>query len=484
MPDVLRQLPLLPARVHRLRGRQAYVLDYSDLINPNSVEKPFLKPVIVAGPSARGERRKLLEMLVTEFPDVFDFPRQHTTTRLDEHARHVGAAGDELQQLAVEQQGKGSGAVGAGSAGVSEADSGAAAGDSHDSNDSSAAALGPVPVVLSREAFEAAAAAGRLLEVHTELFKHPLAAQRWGHSAEALQDVIRAGKLPLLELEAEEAELVKVTKGVDCLTVFLAPPSLEEHQQRLADAATESDEEVAQRGAAAAAELGVVQSKRVFDAVLHNDELAQGYRALKAAISRFRPDLIPPDADLNAAARAAQHAAASQPAPVIIAGPAGVQLTAKAEGGGSGEVKCRDAGSDGRSHTAALSALANHAGGGRERLVQQLQARFPQRFAAPRRLTDRKPGKADKEPATDEFVKPDVLARLAAQGQVVWSQPDTAAGGGSSLAVTVEGLQEVTGAGESYEVDRARLSGLFSMCLPPPPCLPHQARWQCWMSAV
>ncbi len=38
-------------RMCRLRGLPAYVLDYSDLIPPNMVEKPFLKPVIVAGPT-------------------------------------------------------------------------------------------------------------------------------------------------------------------------------------------------------------------------------------------------------------------------------------------------------------------------------------------------------------------------------------------------------------------------------------------------
>ena len=39
---------------HRLRGLPAYVLDYSDLIAPNLVEKPFLKPVIVSGPNTGG----------------------------------------------------------------------------------------------------------------------------------------------------------------------------------------------------------------------------------------------------------------------------------------------------------------------------------------------------------------------------------------------------------------------------------------------
>lgn len=65
--------------------------------------------------------------------------------------------------------------------------------------------------------------------------------------------------------------------------------------------------------------------------VLVNDELEEGYKQLKAAISRFRPDLIPPAAH-EAAAKAAQAAAALTPVPLLVAGPAGgfiaVQLCA------------------------------------------------------------------------------------------------------------------------------------------------------------
>lgn len=312
-----------------------------------SVEKPFLKPVLVSGPNT-GERRKLMEMLVEEFPDVFDLPRQHTTRPPDEHSRHVGTDGDELQ-LAVQQSDPGDDAASSGSssdssssgnngaastapqqpaAGSSGSGSGCSAGSSGDG--CSAAVLGPQPVVLGKQEFEAAAASGSLLEAHCELFKHPLATHKYGHSMDDLQAVIRAGKLPLLELEAEEVELVKVTKGVDCLSVFLAPPSLEVHQQRLREAATETDEEVQQRGTAVAAELGLVRSNKVFDQVLVNDDADEAYKQLKAAISRFRPDLIPPGADADdaaaaAAGQAAQQAAGTKSVIVILTGPSGVR---------------------------------------------------------------------------------------------------------------------------------------------------------------
>lgn len=274
-------------------------------------------------------------MLVEEFPDVFDLPRQYTTRPPDLHSRHVGADGDELQ-LVVEKAGSSAGGAGtdtqqAGAAGparsASKGGSSRGAGGSSGSDDSSkAAALGPEPRVLTKEEFDAAVASGQLLEHHTDLFTHPLAAHRHGHSMEDLQAIIKAGKLPLLELEAEQTEVMKLTKSVDCLSVFLAPPSLEEHQQRLEQAVTESDEEIAERGAVAAAELAAVRSKGVFDKVLINDDLEEGYKQLKAAISKFRPDLIPPTAD-DDAAKAAQQAAANTPVPLLVAGPTGEPST-------------------------------------------------------------------------------------------------------------------------------------------------------------
>lgn len=72
-----------------------------------------------------------------------------------------------------------------------------------------------------------------------------------------------------MELEAEGAETVRVAKTVDCLTIFLAPPSIEIHEEHLKEAATESDFEIAERQAAAAADLKAMQSKPVFDQVSH-----------------------------------------------------------------------------------------------------------------------------------------------------------------------------------------------------------------------
>eukprot|EP00879_Flechtneria_rotunda_P024046 GHRR01025468.1.p1 GENE.GHRR01025468.1~~GHRR01025468.1.p1 ORF type:complete len:822 (+),score=235.91 GHRR01025468.1:119-2584(+) len=279
---------LSPIIRNRLRGLPAYVLDYSDLIPPNSVEKPFLKPVILCGPNV-GERRRLLEMLVDEFPDMFGFPRQHTTRPNDEYSRHMVFDGDELQlvidkpsstprqiqarevNLQLEAgkvdvnshtDNKGTAAGRAVSNGVDEDSSWSG---NHDSKLSHL--LGPQPVVLSSDEFEAANAQGKFLETHADQFKHATVVCKHGHSADNVREVIKSGKLPLLELEAEGAEAIKFAKSIDCLTIFLAPPSLEEHEQRLKAAITESDDEIAERQKVAAGQLTAAESSGVFDQV-------------------------------------------------------------------------------------------------------------------------------------------------------------------------------------------------------------------------
>ncbi|GFH10920.1 uncharacterized protein HaLaN_06325, partial [Haematococcus lacustris] len=54
---------LSPIIRNRLRGLPAYVLDYSDLIPPNLVETPFLKPIIIAGPNTGKTTQQLYWLL-------------------------------------------------------------------------------------------------------------------------------------------------------------------------------------------------------------------------------------------------------------------------------------------------------------------------------------------------------------------------------------------------------------------------------------
>ena len=94
-------------------------------------------------------------------------------------------------------------------------------------------------------------------------------------------------------MEVDGAEAAKTNKQ-DCLTIFLSPPSLEVHEQRLRGYLTESDEEIQERQAVAAREKTAATASGAFDAIVVNDELDLGFQQLCVAISKFRPDIIPP----------------------------------------------------------------------------------------------------------------------------------------------------------------------------------------------
>jgi hypothetical protein len=132
-----------------------------------------------------------------------------------------------------------------------------------------------------------------------------------------------AGKLPLLELEAEGVEALRKSKA-DCLTIFLQPPDLEVHEGRLRTYLTETEAEIAERTEQAAAERAAAIAAGVYDAEIVNDNHDEAYKQLCAAISKFRPDIIPPAEEVEAAEAAAAAAAAGGSMPhLVLCGPPG-----------------------------------------------------------------------------------------------------------------------------------------------------------------
>lgn len=125
----------------------------------------------------------------------------------------------------------------------------------------------------------------------------------------------------MLDIEAEGAEAIRA-KGVDCLTIFLTPPSISTYEDRLKAWLTETDEEIRQRQAEAEQQLCLAQASGVFDGMLVNDELEQCYQQLKAIITKYRPDIIPPDNEEAAKEDTKQQAATQLPV-LTFCGPAG-----------------------------------------------------------------------------------------------------------------------------------------------------------------
>lgn len=214
------------------------------------------------------------------------------------------------------------------------------------------------PQELTKEAFDEAAKSGKFAEHHAELFRNPLDTHAVGVMPDALQDIIKQGKLPLLEAETDGAWLalcacvvtsvrmriathrptvcswlnchssctikhaestgrvllsIAVTgvsanaavhrcnwchlaragaemlkkKGVDCLTVFLKPPSASEFEARLRKWLTVPEDAVRAMEAYAAEELAAAQNGKVaFDMVLPNGDASAAYFELKQLIRK------------------------------------------------------------------------------------------------------------------------------------------------------------------------------------------------------
>jgi hypothetical protein len=232
------------------------------------------------------------------------------------------------------------------------------------------------------------------------------------------------------------------------------PPSQEAYAQRVRAWLTESDAEIAARRAAAAAELELARGCGAFDAFVVNDEFESGYAALKASISKFRPDVIPPPKEKT-----------TNPAGGLAA--AAALAAAAGQGGGKR-----------RPQPAPPLLLCGPAGGGREALASQLLARLPGVFSVPPRVTDRKAAAAPQTGAAaaskgghnrsdggdgrggakgglpePEVMKPEAFAKLAAAGQLVLQWVDAA---GAQVAVTLDALKATAAAGERIQIHPAQ----------------------------
>jgi guanylate kinase len=129
--------------------------------------------------------------------------------------------------------------------------------------------------------FDALIAGGELLEwaeIHGGL-------QRSGTPRAPVEQALAAGRPELIEVDLQGARAVKAALP-DSVTVFLAPPSLDELARRLRGRGTESDAEFARRLETAREELA---SRHEFDVVVVNDDL-------QAVVARLVELLVGPGA--------------------------------------------------------------------------------------------------------------------------------------------------------------------------------------------
>ena len=127
-------------------------------------------------------------------------------------------------------------------------------------------------------AMQAEIAAGRFLEhanVHGKIY---------GTSFAAVEKVASEGKICILDIDVQGAELVKKSH-LDAVYVFISPPSMEELEKRLRGRGTEKEEAIQTRLTNAKGELAKRDIKGFFSKVIINDNLDNAYAELKAVIA-------------------------------------------------------------------------------------------------------------------------------------------------------------------------------------------------------
>jgi guanylate kinase len=131
---------------------------------------------------------------------------------------------------------------------------------------------------VSRAEFEAARAAGELLEwamVHAHLYGTPRG---------PIEEQRAAGYDVILDIDVQGAQQVR-EKLPDAYLVFIAPPSLAELERRLRERRTDSEAQIAERLHTARWELGYQDE---FDEVVVNDQVEEAVGQLQKILRRER----------------------------------------------------------------------------------------------------------------------------------------------------------------------------------------------------
>lgn len=124
--------------------------------------------------------------------------------------------------------------------------------------------------------FSAAVSAGEFLE-HVEY-----AGNRYGTLRREVDRHIDRGQSVVVEIELEGARAIKRMLP-EAVTIFIAPPSMDELARRLADRRTDTADEIAARLAVGERELAAMAE---FDEHVVNDDVERAGRDLIGIISR------------------------------------------------------------------------------------------------------------------------------------------------------------------------------------------------------
>jgi len=126
---------------------------------------------------------------------------------------------------------------------------------------------------VPRHEFEAMVSDGEFIE-HAEVHGN-----MYGTSKLGVQDVLQGGQICILDIDVQGCRAVRRSE-LHPFTVFVMPPSLDELEARLRARATDPEDVVTRRVAAAAAEIEAAGEPGLFDVVIVNDDLEQAQHDL------------------------------------------------------------------------------------------------------------------------------------------------------------------------------------------------------------
>lgn len=105
----------------------------------------------------------------------------------------------------------------------------------------------------------------------------------YGTSKRAVQDVLDAGKVCLLDIDMQGVISLKNT-DMDCYYIFVKTPSLKELKRRLRARGTETEGSISRRLHIAMQELAYAEQPGNFHSVIINDDLEEAYTDFKNKI--------------------------------------------------------------------------------------------------------------------------------------------------------------------------------------------------------
>lgn len=131
----------------------------------------------------------------------------------------------------------------------------------------------------THEDFEGGIAAGKFLE-HAHVHKNI-----YGTSIQAVQDVADSGRCCVLDIDVQGARQVRKSP-LKAIFVFIAPPSMEELEQRLRGRATDSEEQITTRLRNAQEEVESMKEQGLYDYIIVNNDLEEATKQLSVVAQR------------------------------------------------------------------------------------------------------------------------------------------------------------------------------------------------------